>query len=208
MGGSSTSTSTEPVTPVAAGGAMAVISLGEMLVTSAGWPPTSTVSASRKPMPWIDDGAAGSGQARRRDGVGVEQPAVVGVVGAAVAAQVGNADAHDVVAAALTRSQVSPVARPLRPGAAPTGAAPTASKASQTPMRGHGFCIRRRAGLVEGLGDNGEDAIAANREGEPVGLAHLAQASAPQAARRARGAAAASEPMASLIAARWRSRRR
>jgi hypothetical protein len=30
---------------------MAVISFGEMLVTSAGWPPTSTVSAELKPMP-------------------------------------------------------------------------------------------------------------------------------------------------------------
>ena len=45
------------------------------------------------------DGAAGGGQARGRDGVGVEHPAVVGVVGAAVAAQVGDADADDVVAA-------------------------------------------------------------------------------------------------------------
>ncbi len=44
------------------------------------------------------DGAAGGGQARGRDGVGVEHPAVVGVVGAAVAAQVGDADAHHVVA--------------------------------------------------------------------------------------------------------------
>jgi hypothetical protein len=51
MGRSSTSTSTEPVTPLAAGGAMAVISLGEMLVTRPGWPPTRTVSARRKPMP-------------------------------------------------------------------------------------------------------------------------------------------------------------
>ena len=53
MGWSSTSMSTEPVTPLAAAGAMAVISLGEMLVTTAAWPPTWTVSARRKPMPWM-----------------------------------------------------------------------------------------------------------------------------------------------------------
>ena len=35
-----------------------------------------------------------------------------------------------------TRSQVSPGALPLRPGAAPTGVAPTGSNASQTPMEG------------------------------------------------------------------------
>jgi hypothetical protein len=33
------------VTPLAAAGAMAAISLGEMLVTTADWPPTMTVSA-------------------------------------------------------------------------------------------------------------------------------------------------------------------
>ena len=50
-GRSSTSTFTEPVTPVAAAGAIGEISLGEMLVTRAAWPPTSTVSVDRKPMP-------------------------------------------------------------------------------------------------------------------------------------------------------------
>ena len=51
MGRSSTSTLTEPVTQLAAAGAMAVISLGEMLVIRACWPPTCTVSVERKPMP-------------------------------------------------------------------------------------------------------------------------------------------------------------
>src|ERR1700685_3289746 len=36
-----------------------------------------------------------------------------------------------------TRNQVSPMARPLRPGAAPTGDAPAASNASHTPMDGN-----------------------------------------------------------------------
>jgi len=39
------------MTPVEAAGAMAVISLGETLVTTAARPPTSTVSDGRKPMP-------------------------------------------------------------------------------------------------------------------------------------------------------------
>ena len=38
-----------------------------------------------------------------------------------------------------TRSQVSPVARPLRPGAAPTAVEPMGSNASQTPMEGMAF---------------------------------------------------------------------
>jgi hypothetical protein len=66
---------------------------------------------------------------------------------------------------------------------------------------GHGFGFGGRAGLVEGLGDDGEGAVAADGEGEPVGLADLAEAAAP-------------EPLAGRCAARpgcrWRpdSRRR
>ena len=44
------------------------------------------------------DGTAGGGQMRGRNRIGVEQPAVIGVVGASVAAQVGDADADNVVA--------------------------------------------------------------------------------------------------------------
>ena len=40
---------------------MAVISLGEMLVTMAGWPPTRTVSAERKPMPRMTMGPPPAG---------------------------------------------------------------------------------------------------------------------------------------------------
>ena len=83
---------------------------------------------------------------------------------------------------AATRSQVSPVARPLSPGAAPTAVAPTGSKASQTPMEGMALEFGGRAGFVEGLGDDGEGAVAADGEAEPVGLADLAEAARPQAA--------------------------
>ena len=41
---------------------MAVIWVGEMLVTSAGWPPTRTVSARRKPVPLMVMGPPEAGR--------------------------------------------------------------------------------------------------------------------------------------------------
>ena len=98
MGRSSTSTSTEPVTPEAAGRRDG----GDLVGRDAGDKRRLAADQHRvgqaKAHALNDDGAAGGGQARGRDGVGVEHPAVVGVVGPAVAALVGDADAHNVVA--------------------------------------------------------------------------------------------------------------
>ena len=76
---------------------MAVIWLGEMLVTERRLAADQHRVGEAKAHALNGDGTAGGGQMRGRNRVGVEHPAVVGVVGAAVAAQVGDADAHDVV---------------------------------------------------------------------------------------------------------------
>ena len=183
MGRSSTSTSTEPVTPAARGRRNG----GDLVGRDAGDQRRLAADEHRvgkaKAHALNRDGTAGGGQMRGRDCVGVKHPAVVGVVGAAVAAQVGDADAHDVVA----------VGGHAQPGFA-RGEAVEAGRCANSRCahgiecvpdadRGHGLGVCRRAGFVEGLGDDGEDAIAANGEGEPVALAHLAEPAAPQPAR-------------------------
>ena len=79
-----------------------------------------------------------------------------------------------------TRSQVSPVARPLRPGAVPTAGCADGVECIPDADGGHGFGFGGRAGFIQGLGDDGEGAIAADRKAEPVGLSDLTEASDPE----------------------------
>ena len=76
---------------------MAVISLGEMLVTRAGLAADQDRVRRAKSHAVNHDGATVGGQARGCDGVGVEHPADVGIVGAAIAAHVGDAEADHIV---------------------------------------------------------------------------------------------------------------
>ena len=128
------------------------------------------------------DGAAGGGQARGRDGVGIENPAVVGVVGAAVAALVGDADADHVVTIGGDAEPGFAGGQAVDAGSRADGGCADGVKGVPDADGGHGFGFGGRASLVEGLGDDGEDAIAADGEGEPVGLADLAEAAGPQSA--------------------------
>jgi hypothetical protein len=74
---------------------------------------------------------------RGLDGIGVEHPAVIGVVGTAVAALVGDADADYVVGggAVLQVGFAGGQCRSFR-GLRRLTVAPTGSNASQTPMAG------------------------------------------------------------------------
>ena len=105
-------------------------------------------------MPWITKGPAGGGQARRLDGVGVEQPAGVGVVGPAVAALIGDAQAHDVVARGrdaqpgFARGQAVQRRRRANSGRADrVEAVPHAN-------RGHGLGVGGRSGFILRLRDH------------------------------------------------------
>ena len=81
-----------------------------------------------------------------------------------------------------TRSQVSPVGEAIEAGRSADGGCADGIECVPDADGGHGLGVRWRAGFVDGLGDDGEDAIAANREGEPVGLADLAETAAPETA--------------------------
>jgi hypothetical protein len=126
-----------------------------------------------------ENGAAGSRKARGLDGVGVEYPAVVGVVGAAVAAEVGDADADDVVCGGGD-------AKPGFAGVEAVEARSCADGVECIPDTdgGHGSGFGGRAGFVEGLGEDGESALAAHWKAEPVGLADLTETADPLAASR------------------------
>ena len=119
---------------------------------------------------------------RGRHGVGVEQPAVIGVVGAAVAAQVGDADADDVVTVAGHAQPGFSSGQAVEAGSGADGRCAGGIECVPHADGGQGFGVRGRAGFVERLSDDGEDAIAADREGEPIGLADLAEAAAPHSA--------------------------
>ena len=97
IGRSSTSTSTEPVAPARAAGAIAVISLGDDAGNDSFWPPMRHSVGRVEAHAVDDDGSAGERKPLRLDGVGVKNPSVVGVIGAAVAALVGDAEADDFV---------------------------------------------------------------------------------------------------------------
>ena len=129
-----------------------------------------------------DDGAAGGGQTRGRDGVGVEDPGVVGVVGAAVAALVGDGDADDVVSEGGDAEPGFSGGEAVYAGGCADGGCAGGVKGVPDADGGHGFGFGGHASGVEGLGDDGEGAVAADGEGEPVSLADLAEEAGPHAA--------------------------
>ena len=206
MGRSSTSTSTEPVTPAAAAGAMAVISLGEMLVMIAGWPPTSTVSARRKPMPWMTMAPPVEG---RRAGRRCRHKAASHYT----RSRGGRRRAHRQCRCApgrRPRRDAGASSRPWR--AVEAAAAPTAAEADRVESvphadGGHGFHVGGCAGLVKGLGNHGEGAVGAhgkvNQSVWPIWLRRPPHM--PLAGSHARRG---SVPMASLVSARGGDRLR
>ena len=120
------------------------------------------------------------------DGVGVEYPAVVGVVRAAIAPLIGDADAHHVVGDGADAQPGFACGEAVHSGACTDGGCAGGIEGVPDADGRHGLAFSGRACLVQGLCDHGEGAAAANREAEPVALAHLAQATAPEPARRHR----------------------
>jgi len=100
-----------------------------------------------------DDGASGRGQARGLDGVGVEEPAGVGIVGASVAAEVGDADADDVVGGGRDAQPGFAGGESVEAGGCADGSSADGVECVPDTDGGHGFQFSGRAGFVEGLGD-------------------------------------------------------
>ena len=198
MGRSSTSTSTEPVTPAGGGRRdgrdLVGRDAGNQRLLAADLHRVRGAKAHAVNHDW----PAGGRQAQRLHRVGVEHPALVGVVGPAVAALIGDAQAHHVVgrwrrpAASFRRWPGRSARRRRRRPAAPTG-----SKASQTPSAGMAFRLVGAPVSSSATRDHGKGAPAADRKAEPVGLAHLAQPAAPHSAGRPACAARPRLPMAS-----------
>src|SRR5271163_3281353 len=112
-----------------------------------------------------DDCAAGRGQAGWRNGIGVEYPPAIDVVGAAVAALIGNSEADDLGAGGSH----------LEPGLSGGEAVARRPKSDRSSARRikaipdadgrHRLVGVRRARLIERLSHDGEDAVGASRQG-------------------------------------------
>ena len=130
------------------GGAMAVISLGEMLVTTAAWPPTRTVSERAKAHAVNHDGAAGCGQ---RDGSPCRrrEPSPCRRSRAGRRREIGDADANDIVAAERTRSHVSPVAHAIEAGRGTNSGCTHGIECVPDADGGKGLRFRGSAGFIQ-----------------------------------------------------------
>src|ERR1039458_10187493 len=107
---------------------------------------------------------------RGRNRVRVEQPSVISVVGASVAAQVGDTDADNVVCVCGYAQPGLAGRQSVEAGRSANGWRTSGVESIPDADRGHGLGVRGRAGLVESLSHYGKNAIAAHGEGEPVRL--------------------------------------